>query len=92
VFAILAKFPVDPGRPASRSHSATFFIEITRAHRRWLTGLGLLTAIFEIVTVLTLRVHYTIEVVIGIVSGLCATNLADSISTAMKSRKMEATL
>ena len=83
---------MDPGRPASRSRRATFFIEITRAHWHWLTGLGLLTAIFEIVTVLTLRVHYTIDVVIGIVSGLCATNLADSISTAMKSRKMAAML
>src|ERR1035437_8036349 len=66
--------------------------EIARAGRRWLTGLGVLIAIFEILTVLVLRVHYTMDVFTGIVTGLYAAYLAECISTALKSNKISAKL
>jgi hypothetical protein len=58
--------------------------EIARLGRRWLTGFGVLIAIFEIVTVLALRAHYTMDVFTGIVTGLYAAHLAGWISTARK--------
>jgi len=58
--------------------------EIARAGQRWLTGLGVLIAIFEILIVLTLRVHYTMDVFTGVVTGLYAAYLADRISAALQ--------
>ena len=60
--------------------------EIARARRPWLTGLAVLVALFEVVTVLILKVHYTMDVFTGIVAGLYAAYLADCISTALTSR------
>jgi hypothetical protein len=59
--------------------------EIARAGRRWLTGLGVLIATFEVLTVLVLRVHYTMDVFTGVVTGLYAAYLADCISVGLKS-------
>jgi PAP2 superfamily C-terminal len=67
-------------------------IEIARARKRWLTALGLLIALFEIMTVLILRVHYTMDVFTGIVTGLYAAHLADYISAALKARNRTPTL
>jgi hypothetical protein len=60
--------------------------EIARARKTWLTALGVLIALFEIATVLVLRVHYTMDVFTGIVTGLYAAYLANQISTALKDR------
>jgi hypothetical protein len=58
--------------------------EIARTGKRWLTRIGVLIAIFEILTVLTLRVHYTMDVFTGIVTGLYAAYLAQCISPALR--------
>jgi hypothetical protein len=58
--------------------------EIARTGKRWLTGIGVLIAIFEILTVLTLRVHYTMDVFTGIVTGSYAAYLAQCISPALR--------
>jgi hypothetical protein len=63
--------------------------EMARARRWWLTGLGVMLAAFEIATVLTLRVHYTMDVFTGIVTGLYAAYLADVISTALRNRSID---
>ncbi len=55
--------------------------EIARAGRRWLTTLGVLIALFEVVTVLVLRAHYTMDVFTGMVTGLYAAYLAGCISS-----------
>jgi len=60
--------------------------EIARARKAWLTALGVLIALFEIATVLILRVHYTMDVFTGIVTGLYAAYLANQISAALQSR------
>jgi hypothetical protein len=61
--------------------------EIARVGRRWLTALGILIAVFEVLTVLILRVHYTMDVFTGIVTGLYAAYLANCISVALRSSK-----
>ena len=71
-------------------HTAIAVLAITesaRSRRRWLTALGVLVAIFEVLTVLTLRVHYTMDVFTGVVTGLYAAYLADCVSTVLKSRE-----
>jgi hypothetical protein len=60
--------------------------EIARARRPWLTGLAILIALFEILTVLVLRVHYTMDVFTGIVTGLYAAYLADRILAALNQK------
>ena len=55
-------------------------LETTRLHRRWLTVLAVCIVVFEIVTVLVLRAHYTMDVFTGLVTGLLAADLADRIS------------
>lgn len=54
--------------------------EIARLNNRWLTLLGVLIAMFEVATVLTLRAHYTMDVFTGVVTGLYASHLASRIS------------
>jgi hypothetical protein len=61
--------------------------EIARARKTWLTALAVLIALFEIATVLILRVHYTMDVFTGIVTGLYAAYLANQISSALKSTR-----
>ncbi len=61
--------------------------EIARARKTALTALGVLIALFEIATVLILRVHYTMDVFTGIVTGLYAAYLANQISAALKSTR-----
>lgn len=54
--------------------------EFARMRHAWLTVLAVLIAIFEIVSVLALRVHYTMDVFTGVVTGLYAAYLAACIS------------
>jgi len=58
--------------------------EMARLGRRWLTGLGVLIVLFEIVTVLVLRAHYTMDVFTGLITGLYAAYLAGQISTSTR--------
>lgn len=44
--------------------------EVARLRRAWLTTLALTVLVFEIVTVLSLRVHYTMDVFTGVVTAL----------------------
>jgi hypothetical protein len=44
--------------------------ELARFGKWWLTVLGVLVVLFEIVTVLVLRAHYTMDVFPGVVTGL----------------------
>jgi hypothetical protein len=62
--------------------------EMARVGSRWLTGLGVLIVVFEALAVLVLRAHYTMDVFTGIVTGLCAAQLASCISTELKPRPL----
>jgi hypothetical protein len=44
--------------------------EVACLSRRWLTGLAVFVVVFESLTVLLLRAHYTMDVFTGIVTGL----------------------
>jgi PAP2 superfamily protein len=55
--------------------------EMARFGRRWLTALGVTVVIFEVLTVLVLRAHYTMDVFTGLVTGLYAARLAELISS-----------
>ena len=54
--------------------------ELARLGRRWLTAIGVVIVLFEIVAVLVLRAHYTMDVFTGAVTGLYASQLAAWIS------------
>lgn len=54
--------------------------ELARLGRRWLTGLSVLIVLFEMLTVLALRAHYTMDVFTGVVTGLYAAHLASCIA------------
>jgi PAP2 superfamily C-terminal len=64
--------------------------ELAHSNRHWLTALAVLVVIFEVVTVLALRAHYTMDVFTGIVTALYASYLAGTISTALESSKIRA--
>jgi hypothetical protein len=46
--------------------------EVACLGRRWLTGLAVFVVVFESLTTLVLRAHYTMDVFTGIVTGLYA--------------------
>jgi hypothetical protein len=54
--------------------------ELARIGRRWVTVAAVAIAIFEAVTVLVLRAHYTMDVFTGAVAALYVASLAASIS------------
>ncbi|MFN4259184.1 MAG: phosphatase PAP2-related protein [Gemmataceae bacterium] len=55
-------------------------IELARSGRRWLIPLGVLIALFEIVTVLALRAHYTLDVYAGAITAVAMALLADRLA------------
>ncbi len=55
-------------------------VELARYGKRWLMIAGVGIVIFEVVTVLVLRAHYTMDVFTGLVTGLYAAHLATQIS------------
>lgn len=57
--------------------------ELVRLGRRWLKLVAWLVALFEILTVLVLRAHYTMDVFAAIMTALCAAYLAGRISPAI---------
>lgn len=54
--------------------------EVARLRRRWLTSLAFLVLVFEIVTVLSLRVHYTMDVFTGIVTALLVCGISSKVA------------
>jgi hypothetical protein len=64
--------------------------ELARLNRHWLTALAVLVVLFEVVTVLALRAHYTMDVFTGVVTALYAAYLADNFSTTFQSSKIRA--
>ncbi len=54
--------------------------ELARLGGRWLTALGIGIVVFEVLAVLILRAHYTMDVFTGRVTGLYAAHLASYLS------------
>jgi hypothetical protein len=54
--------------------------ELARIGRHWLTAVAFLIVIFEVVTVLVLRAHYTMDVFTGAIAALYVASVAGSIS------------
>ena len=54
--------------------------ELAKAGKRWLIALAFAIVVFEVLTVLVLRAHYTMDVFTGLVTGLYAARLADRFS------------
>lgn len=57
--------------------------ELARLGRRWLKLLAVVIIVFEAVTVLALRAHYTIDVVTAIIAALYVAHLAERMSPAL---------
>jgi hypothetical protein len=55
-------------------------LELARFQRSWLTALAAAVVAFEIVTVLALRAHYTMDVFTGIVAALWVATVCDVLS------------
>jgi membrane-associated phospholipid phosphatase len=55
-------------------------LELARLRRNWLTAFGLAVVAFEIAAVLTLRVHYTMDVFTGVIAALWVATLCDALA------------
>ncbi|MGA2095324.1 MAG: phosphatase PAP2-related protein [Candidatus Acidiferrum sp.] len=55
-------------------------IELARVGRRWLTILAVAIVCFEMVTVLVLRAHYTMDVFTGLLAAICVAQLVVKLS------------
>ena len=60
--------------------------EVSRLGRRWLTIAASVVLAFEIVTVLSLRVHYTMDVFTGIVTALLVSELSSRLAPRIDQR------
>src|SRR5579859_1854797 len=54
--------------------------EVARLKKGWVTALSIVVVIFEIVTVLVLRAHYTMDVVTGLIAALLVAAVAGTLS------------
>jgi membrane-associated phospholipid phosphatase len=57
--------------------------ELARFGKRWLTVLGIGIVLFEVVTVLILRAHYTMDVFTGVIAALWVAQLCTRISPSL---------
>jgi PAP2 superfamily C-terminal len=55
-------------------------IELARFRKNWLTVLAASVVVFEIVTVLALRAHYTMDVFTGLVAALWVATVCDALA------------
>jgi hypothetical protein len=55
-------------------------IELARLGRRWLTIVAVGIVLFEMVTVLILRAHYTMDVFTGLLAALCVVRFSSLVS------------
>jgi hypothetical protein len=65
--------------------------EIARLGHRWLTALGVVIVVFEVLTVLVLRAHYTMDVFTGLVTGLYSAYLASCLADSRKTNHVGTT-
>ena len=61
-------------------------LELSRFRRTWLTLAAFLIALFEAVTVLVLRAHYTMDVFTGILAALWLMRVSEQVSPAIDRR------
>jgi len=61
-------------------------LELSRFRRTWLTLAAFLIALFEAVTVLVLRAHYTMDVFTGILAALWVMRVSEQVSPAIDRR------
>lgn len=54
--------------------------EVARLKKHWLTTLAVLVVAFEILTVLVLRAHYTMDVVTGLIAALLVAAVAERLA------------
>jgi hypothetical protein len=55
-------------------------IELSRLQKKWLTAIAMLIVIFEIVTVLVLRAHYTLDIFTGLLAALWVANMSTRVA------------
>ena len=55
-------------------------LELARRNRRWLTALAVAIVVFEILTVLALRAHYTMDIFAGILAALGAAQVSERMA------------
>jgi len=61
-------------------------LELSRFRRSWLTALAILLVLFEIVAVLVLRTHYTIDVFTGILAALWVDRISERLAPVLDRR------
>lgn len=61
-------------------------IELSRFRKNWLTVLAASVVVFEIVTVLALRAHYTMDVFTGLVAALWVATVCDQLAPRIDGR------
>jgi len=54
--------------------------EVAGLKKRWLTAMAILVVLFEVVTVLVLRAHYTMDVFAGLAAALWMASIAERVS------------
>jgi hypothetical protein len=60
---------------------ATFgAIELSRLHKSWLKAFAVLIVIFEILTVLVLRAHYTMDIFTGLLAALWVADISERVA------------
>lgn len=55
-------------------------IELIRLGKRWITVVAVMVVLFEIVTVLILRAHYTMDIFTGLLAALCVAQICTALS------------
>jgi hypothetical protein len=61
-------------------------VELSRFHRNWLSVVATLLVVFEVITVIILRAHYTMDVFTGIVAALWVARVSERLSPALDRR------
>jgi len=59
-------------------------LELSRFRRTWLTWGAILLVLFEVLTVLVLRAHYTMDVFTGILAALSIARLSERLAPALE--------
>jgi hypothetical protein len=55
-------------------------VELIRLGRRWLIGVAVMVALFEVISVIVLRAHYTIDVFAGIIAALYVAGISAKLA------------
>ncbi|HKW65601.1 MAG TPA: phosphatase PAP2-related protein [Candidatus Acidoferrum sp.] len=61
-------------------------IELSRFRKKWLTVGSVFLVLFEVVAVLVLRAHYTMDVFTGVLAALCVACISERLSPALDHR------